>query len=800
VETRLEAPEWTELPLRSVRVVDMTDDVGAMCGRYLADLGADVTLIEPPGGLRIRRQPPLADGMSLRFATQHANKRSLTIDVDDPVHRHRFLDLVDGADILIDGQPPGRLDAAKLSSDQLRARNPRLVVTSITPFGKSGPYRDWVATDAVHLALSSVLSRSGLPGREPLIPPGRLADEHAAVQAAWSTLVAYWHSVRTGAGQDVDVSVLEAVTYAMDPAFGIAGSAMADLKPSDLPAGRPDARHMYPVFACADGHVRICMLAARQWRGMFAWLGQPAEFADPRYDNTFHRFRDSHRLYKLIADLFSGKTRAQLRAAGQRHGVPIEPVNTPADALVDEHFAERHSFIDLELPGGRVARVPRGCIEIDGRPVGIHTPAGTPLKQANLPDVTSISPSHHAPSDMPALSGLRVLDLGVIVVGAETGRLFADLGADVIKVESADFPDGSRQSSAPGTINASVAWGHRNKRSLGIDLRHPTGKALFLKLVAESDIVLTNFKPGTMEALGLSYDVLREVNPGIVMVDSSALGSTGPASRRMGYGPLVRAFTGLTSIWRYPDLPGEFCDSITVYPDHAAARIGALGALALLLRRMHIGTGGTVSVAQAEVMLTQFAAEFGAESLEPGSMTPAAHSGWPAPAGAYPCAGDDQWCVVTVRDDDDWARLCAAVGADELANDPTLATQEGRRRHRDLVDERLSEWTRLRSPEDAMTLLQGAGIPAGAMRRVNELLRDPHLAARNTFSTLRHRDLGELPTERSPAKFSRLADPPMRPAPLAGADTRAVAAELLGLDDTAIETLIAERVLQDGSR
>jgi crotonobetainyl-CoA:carnitine CoA-transferase CaiB-like acyl-CoA transferase len=215
---------------------------------------------------------------------------------------------------------------------------------------------------------------------------------------------------------------------------------------------------------------------------------------------------------------------------------------------------------------------------------------------------------------------------------------------------------------------------------------------------------------------------------------------------------------------------------------------------------MRIGTGGTVSVAQAEVMLTQFAAEFGAESVEAGSMSAAAHSDWAAPAGVYPCAGDDQWCVVTVRDDDDWTRLCAIIGADDLANDPMLATPEGRRRHRDRIDERLSEWTRLRSPEETMILLQGAGIPAAAMRRVNELLHDPHLASRNTFSTLRHRDLGELPTERSPAKFSNLADSPTRPAPLAGADTRAVAAELLGLDDPAIESLIDERVLQDGSR
>jgi crotonobetainyl-CoA:carnitine CoA-transferase CaiB-like acyl-CoA transferase len=151
-----------------------------------------------------------------------------------------------------------------------------------------------------------------------------------------------------------------------------------------------------------------------------------------------------------------------------------------------------------------------------------------------------------------------VLDLGVIVVGAETGRLFADLGADVIKVENRAFPDGSRQSMDGSVLTGGFAYGHRGKRGLGLDLRSAEGRALFLDLVRHSDVVLSNFKPGTMESLGLGYADLAAVNPGIVVAESSAFGPTGPWSRKMGYGPLVRAAVGLSGLWRYADDPEGF--------------------------------------------------------------------------------------------------------------------------------------------------------------------------------------------------------------------------------------------------
>jgi crotonobetainyl-CoA:carnitine CoA-transferase CaiB-like acyl-CoA transferase len=351
------------------------------------------------------------------------------------------------------------------------------------------------------------------------------------------------------------------------------------------------------------------------------------------------------------------------------------------------------------------------------------------------------------------LEGLRVLDLGVIVFGAEAGRLFADQGADVVKIENSRFPDGARQSFGAGQMGIGFAYGHRNKRGLAVDLRNDAGAALFRRLVSQADVVLSNFKPGTLESLGLGYDEMARVNPAVVVAESSAFGPSGPWSHRMGYGPLVRACTGLTSMWRYPD--GAFADAMTVYPDHAAARVVAMATLALVLRRRRTGRGGLVTVSQAETVLMQ--------------MAGSAVSG----SDVYPCAGDDEWVVVTLRDDEDRRRLEAVTGGLEL-----------------------EAWTELRSPREAMEVLQAAGIPAGAMLRVAELPDDPHLAAREFFATLEHPLLPEsLTCERGPARFERIPDPELRAAPLYGEHTREVCREWLAMEDPEIDELLAAGVL-----
>ena len=187
---------------------------------------------------------------------------------------------------------------------------------------------------------------------------------------------------------------------------------------------------------------------------------------------------------------------------------------------------------------------------------------------------------------------------------------------DVIKVENAAFPDGSRQNRTKDLISPTFATGHRNKRSLGLNVRDPEGKALLLRLIGNTDVLLSNFKGGTLESLGLDYASLKAINPRIIVTDSSAFGPTGPWSKRLGYGPLVRASAGLTMQWRYPGEADSFSDAITVYPDHVAGRIGAIGVLALLIRRLRTGMGGAVSISQAEVMLSHMAARIAGTALE----------------------------------------------------------------------------------------------------------------------------------------------------------------------------------------
>jgi crotonobetainyl-CoA:carnitine CoA-transferase CaiB-like acyl-CoA transferase len=436
-----------------------------------------------------------------------------------------------------------------------------------------------------------------------------------------------------------------------------------------------------PVLAALGG-----VLSRRQWRAMFAWLGEPAGFADPRYDAIPARFAAAGQLNPLIAALFADRAREDLVAEGAKRGIPVSGVLTPAEVLTARHFDE----------------------------------AGT-LADADLGEASGSGP----------LAGLRVLDLGVIVFGAELGRLLADQGADVIKVENSAFPDGLRQ-----TLTA--------------------------------DVVLANFKPGTLASLGLSYAELSQVNPRIIVSDSSAFGSTGAWSDRLGYGPLVRASGGISELWRDPD--GAFCDGVTVYPDHVAAHVAAIAVLAAVIGRARSGRGAALEVAQADVAVMHLGPVLAA--LGAGHADSPGSTAW-----VLPCAGDDEWCVIDVRDEEDLTRLAGLVeGAD------------------------LARWTSERRPDEVMAAVQAAGVPAGSMRRLPELLADPHLAARQSFRTMSHPLLSRpVPANARAARFSTIGDPPQRAAPVPGEHTRQVAGTLLGLSPGEIDHLIREGILEETS-
>ncbi|MET0362836.1 MAG: CoA transferase, partial [Sphingobium sp.] len=651
---------------------------------------------------------------------------------------------------------------------------------------------DWQLTTSVMDALSGVLSRSGMPGREPLLPPAEVSLQCGYVQAAWVLLVAYFNRLRSGHGDALDLSLLEVTAQCMDPGYAIGGSATAGVPASQLPRGRTDSRHMYPFLPCKDGFVRICVLGPRQWQNMFRWMGSPEKYADPEYNKLQVRF-STPSLMPDIAALFRDKTRAEVEAEGEAHGVPIAPVLTVREAMESEQFAVRGAITQITDAQGRQVRVPNGTLEIDGARAGVIGAAQEAGADAGWLDPVRFDPAPEPTPPARPLSGITVLDFGVIVAGAEQSRLLADQGALTLKLENKAFPDGGRQSiDRSGPISVNVAMGHRNKKSVGINLRDPRGKAMFVDLARPSDVVMSNFKPGTLTSLGLDYGVLSQANPAIIMGDSSAYGPTGPWSGRPGYGPLVRASSGLAAQWVYPDKPDDFSDGMTVYPDHVAGRFLAIGTLALLIRRLRTGKGGTTSLSQAEVINSHLADQIAAYSLgEPRPSRP------DAPWAVFPCAGDDEWAVVTVRSDADWRALCPAIGRADLVERTDLATAAGRRAARAELEEAVAAWTGARTPDAVMEALQQAGVPAGKMLRVFEMPDFGFYGERGILKQADHPLIKHaFFMENALAVAERLPNPDFAPAPLPGEHTVWAASELLGVDEQSIAELVESGVLE----
>lgn len=805
--------------LDGVRVLDAISGRTQTIGRFLAELGADVVRIESPeaAGERMHRS---AGSPDIGFAVRNSGKRGIVLDRASVAGRERFDALLAGADILLDDSPaphgsapnPSGQRGDDLDETRLAAINPRLVTLRVTDFGLVGPRRQWKATPDVLFALSGVLSRSGLPdAAEPLLPPEHLAYESASMQAVWTVLLAHSHARRTGKGDHIDFSVLDALMHLLDPGYGIGGSARAGAPMKDLPRGRPDARHLYPTFRALDGFVRICVLSRRQWHAMLEWLGNPPELVGDRYDDITTRQLADAVIKPYYERLFAGITRAEAVAAGRRFGVPAAGLLTATEVLDEPAFAAAGSFTELDLGHGVRTTVPTGLVEIDGAKAGVRLNAPTPGEHDDEVDAEWLARRPEPGAEIEAeaeaaagsfrirpFEGLRVLDLGVIVVGAEVGRLFADYGADVIKLESVEFPDGSRQTYGGQQVTEGFCWGHRNKRSLGLNLKDPEGRALFEHLVAEADIVLSNFKPGTLEKLGIGYPELRAINPRIIVSESSAFGSHGPWSDRMGYGPLVRASSGLSLTWQYPGVDFGFSDIITIYPDHVAARVSASAVAALLLRRERTGRGGHVSSAQIDVIFSSMAEQLATERLHEGTIRAEGNRrGQDAPTGPFQAAGDDEWLVVDVRSTTEFQALATAIGRPDWAADDDLSTREGRLARASELESGLASWTKAHTPTDAERTLQAAGVPAGRMVRVADLEHDEHCAGRGLLGLLAQPQFDEpLTTFLAEARFASGLSPLLAPAPLQGEHTAVIAAERLGLDTVRAEELIARGVLQ----
>jgi crotonobetainyl-CoA:carnitine CoA-transferase CaiB-like acyl-CoA transferase len=788
-----------DAPLLGLRIVDLADEKGELAGRLLADLGAEVIRVEPKAGARSRSLPPFdSEGRSLYFAYRNSNKLGLALDLDEAGDRKSLEDLLARADVLIEAERPGRMAELGLAPTALSSRHPHLIVLSISDFGQTGPYRDWVATDSTLSAISGMQFKAGTPDRAPLFSPGAMCYDIAGVMGAYSVLAATYQRDRTGWGQTIDLSVLEAVAQQTDWSFS--NGSMGEAMGQDAQQSRVGSGPVYPIFRCKEGYVRLVMMAPRQWHAMREWLGEPDYLQDPVYDSFLGRMQILDALAVIIGDLFATMTHEEVSFEAQKRGIVCTPVLSPDEVIRNVHFRSRDTFVDVEYAKGVKGPVAAGFFEIDGERQGYRSrppEIGEHAEQiaAGLWTDARPRPSCDRPDPSRPFEGLRVLDFGIGGVGVEAAKLYADYGADVVKIESRTYPDFIRVVMST-EMSASFASSNRSKRGFGVNIKTKAGLALVHELAKQADVVTENGSTGMMEAMGVGYEQLSKTNPKLVMASSQLLGNYGAWANWIGYGPSTQPIGGLAYLWDYEG-DGAPAGSTSIFPDHLAGRLLSLVSLAAIIRRQRTGKGGQVSVAQAEAVANMLGDQMLKAGVEPGSVQPTGNRRERgAPWGSYACAGSDQWVAITCRDDDDWVRLCNALGSPDWAIDQALSTVEGRRAAHDTIDERISEWTGTMSKRTVTATLQMFGVPSAPMFTASDQLKDPHYQARGYPRWFDQQGLGWMAYEGKAFHPSGMKDIQFFEAPLIGQHTRAIARELIGLDDETVDRYVKDGVLE----
>ena len=749
--------EGASRALGHLRVLDLTSSGAAYCGKLLADLGADVIKVEPPGGDAARREAPLLEtrtgSLSLPFLYANSNKRSVALDLGDAADRDRFRALAAESDLVLESFAVGHLATLGLDYAALSTEHPELVLTSITGFGQTGPQSGFRSNDLVASALGGAMISIGDPADPPVRLAGHQADVITSSFAASSSLTALYHRERTGRGQHVDVTSLEAIA-AMTHIAGVGKWLEDDIIPKRVGTGLV-ASVPSGAFRCKDGFVYLMVNRPAHWLALANWIHEMTgneEVLLPEF-----RGPSSSRLpYRELLDVFIGDLTAKLTVdeayhEGQLRHIALTPINTASRLVTDPHLAARGFFEELEVGSGQRLTVP-------GAP---YRPARTPCRSNGV----APEPGEHTdavlgrPRDphpepavaknvgmQSALEGLRVVEFGTGLAAPWIGRILAWAGAEVIKVESHAYPDVPRLFVPPrapeqGTQPQCSPWftdWSAGKRFVALDLREEEGAELCRQLIDESDAVIANYSTGVLEKLGLDYETLAARSPDLVMLESTGYGESGPLSHYVTWGPNIEALSGLCSFSGFPDR--ECTISHFAYPDPLSGLHGLVALFAALLHRDHRGPGQTIHLSQFETTVASIGtliAEYVATGEEPPRLGNGERDR--APYGCFPCRGEDRWCVICVEDDADWQRLRTVMGAPAWANDDRFATGASRVEHAADLSAQLSQWTAEREDYEVMDVCQRAGLAAGVVQNTEDMLkRDPQLAAREFFEEIPH--------------------------------------------------------------
>ena len=775
---------------------------GPVCGKLMAGFGAEVIKVEPPAGDLSRTLGPFRDDVpnpeaSGLFLYLNAGKKSVVIDAADASGRRRLRDLIDRADVLIDG--PSGNDSAGLALGDLPRTNPGLVAVSITPLGLSGPYRDFASTNLVVHALSGELGLAGSAQLPPLKKGGSLADYHAGCHGFIAAVAALLARDRIG-GQHVEVSHLESLT-------SILGATMNawfyDGRVSERGDGDPwslgtaarrgeDGTHWEPsgVWKARDGYVLAYGRPHADWTGAISEMSEDLpDLASPRFATEEGRGAHAEELTRLFARWVSEHTREEVYRLSQRYGHAYGYVATARDLLESPQLRHRRFFACAPDPVAGTVTMP-----------------GAPFRMSRTPFVSRRAPlfGEHDGSSLPPrseravrsdgdgegrlpLEGLRVVDFTHIWAGPYCTRILADLGAEVIKVESPRRGDGGRGKGV-GRYHAYS----RNKLALAIDLRTGEGRRHIRKLISMSDVVAENFSVGVTGRLGVDYEDCRAIAPGIVYVSLPAFGRTGPESGFVGMGATQEAMSGLLGISSYPGAPPV--PTGVKYGDPNGGLLGAVAVLAALHHRAATGEGQLIDLSQREANIFTLP-EPVLDYVMNGRIAESDGGKHPgrAPTGCYPCR-DDEWAAIDVETDAQFRELCAVVGKPGLADDGRFATHADRKRNEAELDGIIGSWTRERSAGSVMRLLQDAGVPVGAVLTNMQVAGNEHFQARGFFQ----RDAEGRVHLAAPWKFSKLALGVRRFAPELGQDNLHVLRDILGVPEDDIRAMEREGAIGAG--
>ena len=787
-------------PLSGLRVVDLSTWIGgAYCTKLLADGGAEVIKVESPGGDPLRRWSasgavisPDADGALFNFL--NASKQSVVLDgesADDLALLHALLASSDAA---VWSRGSQLAEHHTLAPREILRTHPHLTVTSITPFGLEGPWRDKAATEFTLQAWSGAIVglARGRPDRAPVFVGGQIGEWLSGVFGAIGTLAAGRRSDSNG--ELIDVSMLEALAMCLT---------YYPVTFHDQ-LGRPMRRRRFVptpgVGAARDGLVGLGCGTGQQWLDFCVMVEHPEWMEDPKL------FLDRTALEPTIDAWIAERTVEEVLDLASAFRIPNAPIANGSNVTRFEHFRTRGTFVANPRDGSANPRPPFRLGAARLRPPEPAPRLGEHSIDAILGRETRTRTHGTAAPAVLPFQGLRVLDMTAYWAGPFTGHLLALLGAEVIHLESSTRPDGARLvGGVPQTEDRFWERGpifaalNTNKKSLTIDFRDQRGIDLVRRFITTCDVVVENYTPRVLDQVGLDYETLRADRPDLLMLRMPGFGLDGPWRELSAFAFVIEDASGLTWLTGHPDLlPFEpYCVG-----DPNAGLHALFGLMLALEHRERTGEGGLVEAAMVDAAVNiaaeqpiEFSA-YGALLARGGNRGPCA-----APQNLYQVAGpdeygrDDSWIAIAVATDEQWASLRRVLGEPEWAADPALATAPGRVREHDRIDSFLREWCRAQSAEEVVERLWDAGVPVGQVVLPHRQPDLPPLAFRNFFEEVHHPVIGTSRYSTLPMRFSagpeRLHE---RHAPLLGEHNAELLGEL-GLTQSEIDVLEADGII-----